>query len=64
VVLASSHLLLVTNGAVIGGAREFIFVVSKLTTDVNSRAPPITAPLVTNNRCELASTTNYCSTSY
>jgi hypothetical protein len=28
VVLASSHLLLVTNGAVIGGAREFISVVS------------------------------------
>ena len=27
-VLASSHLLLVTNGAVIGGAREFISVVS------------------------------------
>ena len=26
-VLASSHLLLVTNGAVIGGAREFISVV-------------------------------------
>ena len=25
-VLASSHLLLVTNGAVIGGAREFTFV--------------------------------------
>jgi hypothetical protein len=59
VVLESSHLLLVTNGAVIGGAREFTSVV-----DVNSRAPPITAPLVTNNRCELESTTNYCSTSY
>ena len=28
-VLASSHLLLVTNGAVIGGAREFTYVVSK-----------------------------------
>jgi hypothetical protein len=28
VVIASSHLLLVTNGAVIGGAREFTFVVS------------------------------------
>ena len=28
VVIASSHLLLVTNGAVIGGAREFISVVS------------------------------------
>ena len=27
-VLASSYLLLVTNGAVIGGAREFIYVVS------------------------------------
>ena len=27
-VLANSHLLLVTNGAVIGGAREFISVVS------------------------------------
>ena len=27
-VLASSHLLLVTNGAVIGGARDFTFVVS------------------------------------
>ena len=27
-VLASSHLLLVTNGAVIGGAREFTPVVS------------------------------------
>ena len=27
-VLASSHLLLVTNGAVIGGTREFISVVS------------------------------------
>ena len=27
-VLASSYLLLVTNGAVIGGAREFISVVS------------------------------------
>ena len=27
-VLESSHLLLVTNGAVIGGAREFTFVVS------------------------------------
>ena len=27
-VLGSSHLLLVTNGAVIGGAREFISVVS------------------------------------
>ena len=27
-VLASSHLLLVTNGAVIGGAREFTYVVS------------------------------------
>ena len=26
--LASSHLLLVTNGAVIGGAREFTSVVS------------------------------------
>ena len=26
-VLASSHLLLVTNGAVIGGAREFTSVV-------------------------------------
>jgi hypothetical protein len=28
VVLASSHMLLVTNGAVIGGAREFTSVVS------------------------------------
>jgi hypothetical protein len=28
VVPASSHLLLVTSGAVIGGAREFISVVS------------------------------------
>jgi hypothetical protein len=28
VVLASSHLLLVTNGAVIGGAHEFTSVVS------------------------------------
>jgi hypothetical protein len=28
VVLASSHLLLVTNGAVIGGARELTYVVS------------------------------------
>ena len=27
-VLVSSHLLLVTNGAVIGGAREFTSVVS------------------------------------
>ena len=27
-VLASSHLLLVTNGVVIGGAREFTYVVS------------------------------------
>ena len=27
-VFASSHLLLVTNGAVIGGAREFTSVVS------------------------------------
>ena len=27
-VLGSSHLLLVTNGAVIGGVREFISVVS------------------------------------
>ena len=27
-VLASSHLLLVTNGAIIGGAREFTYVVS------------------------------------
>ena len=27
-VLASSHMLLVTNGAVIGGAREFTSVVS------------------------------------
>ena len=27
-VLGSSHLLLITNGAVIGGAREFISVVS------------------------------------
>ena len=27
-VLASSHLLLVINGAVIGGAREFTYVVS------------------------------------
>ena len=27
-VLASSHLLLVTNGAVIGGARKFTSVVS------------------------------------
>ena len=27
-VLTSSHLLLVTNGAVIGGAREFTSVVS------------------------------------
>jgi hypothetical protein len=81
VVIASSHLLLVTNGAVIGGACEFTSVVvtngavnggdceftsvvSNLTTDVNSRAPPITALLVTNSRCELASTTNYCSISY
>jgi hypothetical protein len=50
--------LLVPNGAVIGGARNFTSVVS----NKNSRAPPITAPLVTNNRCELVSTTNYCST--
>ena len=28
-VLASSHMLLVTNGAVIGGSREFTSVVSK-----------------------------------
>jgi hypothetical protein len=28
VVLASSHLLLVTNGGVIGGAHEFTYVVS------------------------------------
>ena len=28
VVIASSHLLLVTNGAVVGGAREFTSVVS------------------------------------
>jgi hypothetical protein len=28
VVIASSHLLLVTNGAVTGGAREFTSVVS------------------------------------
>ena len=28
-VLASSHLLLVTNGVVIGGAREFTSVVCK-----------------------------------
>jgi hypothetical protein len=28
VVVASSHLVLVTSGAVIGGAREFISVVS------------------------------------
>jgi hypothetical protein len=28
VVLSSSHLLLVTNGAVIGGAREFTSIVS------------------------------------
>jgi hypothetical protein len=28
VVLASSHLLLVTNGALIGGAREFTSVVN------------------------------------
>ena len=28
-VLASSHLLLVTNGAVIGGIREFTYVVNK-----------------------------------
>jgi hypothetical protein len=28
VVISSSHLLLVTNGAVIGGAREFTSVVS------------------------------------
>ena len=27
-VLGSSHMLLVTNGAVIGGAREFTYVVS------------------------------------
>ena len=27
-VLASSHLLLITNGAIIGGAREFTSVVS------------------------------------
>ena len=27
-VLANSHLLLVTNGAVIGGARELTYVVS------------------------------------
>ena len=27
-VLASSHLLLVTNGAIIGGAREFTYVVT------------------------------------
>ena len=27
-VLVSSHLLLVTNGAVIGGAREFLSVVN------------------------------------
>jgi hypothetical protein len=68
-VLASSHLLLVTNGEVIGGACEFTYVVSNswssnLTTDVNCRAPSSTAPLVTKNRCELASTTNYCSISY
>jgi hypothetical protein len=30
VVLGSSHLLLVTNGAVIGGAREFTSVVSEV----------------------------------
>jgi hypothetical protein len=30
VVLASSHLLLVSNGAVIGGAREFTSVVSEV----------------------------------
>jgi hypothetical protein len=48
VVIASSHLLLVTNEAVIGGACEITSVVSK----------------VTNNRCELASTTNYCSIRY
>jgi hypothetical protein len=30
VVLASSHLLLVINGAVIGGAREFTSVVSEV----------------------------------
>jgi hypothetical protein len=30
VVLASLHLLLVTNGAVIGGAREFTYVVSEV----------------------------------
>jgi hypothetical protein len=29
VVLASSHLLLVTNGTVIGGALELTYVVSK-----------------------------------
>ena len=29
-VLVSSHLLLITNGAVIGGAREFTSVVSNL----------------------------------
>jgi hypothetical protein len=34
VVLASSHLLLVTNGAVVGGASEF-------KTYVNSREPPM-----------------------
>jgi hypothetical protein len=28
VVIASSHLLLVTNGTVIGGARQFLSVVS------------------------------------
>ena len=28
VVLGSSHLLLVTNGAVIGGSRKFTYVVS------------------------------------
>jgi hypothetical protein len=28
VVLASSHLLLLINGALFGGAREFIFVVT------------------------------------
>jgi hypothetical protein len=60
VVLANSYMFLVTSGAVIGGARKF----SLLTIDMNSQEPPITAALVTNNRCELASTTNYCSICY
>jgi hypothetical protein len=54
VVFASSHLFLVTNGAIIGGAREFTSVVSNYWI-----CNWCNAPLVTNNICELASTTNY-----